>query len=236
MPVIVRLLLVFVLSVPALALAAYSAVNPKLAILPQSERPKKILLLPPQMFVAELSAGGVIERQDDWTKTANENLLAAAETLFKEGSQFEAVRLPKLNEADDEIVESHIGLYDRVAQAIFIYGRGQDSGWQQKKTEWDYTLGKGLAFLREKTGADSALIFTGADIISTEGRKAAFAVGLLLGVAIPIGQSFVSAGLADLNTGEIRWLSYDQSMSLDTRDPAAVQELVRDFFKTYPQP
>lgn len=236
MPVFVRLLLLFVLSVPGLAMAAYSAVNPRLATLSPDARPKKILLLPPQMFVAELSAGGVIQRQDDWTKEASENLLAAAESYFRENARFEAVRMPMLDSEGAEKVESHIGLYDRLAFAIYIYGRGLDNGWQHKKAEWDYTLGDGLAFLREKTGADTALIFTGADIISTSGRRAAFAVGLMLGIAIPIGQSFISVGLADLKTGEIRWMSYDQSMTLDSRDPAAVRELVKDFFITYPQP
>ncbi len=234
MSLFIRLLLVLALSLPGLALAAYSAVNPRLAAQLHSESPKKILLLPPQMFVAELSVGGVIQKQDDWTKQADENLLTAAENYFRETGQLETLRLPKLDAEEAETVESHIGLYDRVAQAIYIYGRGIDSGWEHKKAEWDYTLGDGLAFLREKTGADAALIFTGADIISTGGRKAAFTIGLLLGVAIPVGQSFISVGMADLKTGEIRWMSYDQSMSLDSRDPAAVQELIRDFFKTYP--
>jgi hypothetical protein len=235
MPVVLRLLFALALSVPPLALAAYSAVNPGLASLPQNERPKKILLLPPQMVVAELSLGGVIQRQDDWTREASENLLVAAETHFRENSLFEAMRMPKLDGEDAERVESHIGLYDRLAYAIYIYGRGLDSGWQHKKTQWDYTLGDGLAFLREKTGADTALIFTGADIISSGGRRAAFAVGLLLGVGIPIGQSFITVGLADLKTGEIRWMSYDQSMTLDSRNFEEIQELVRDFFETYPQ-
>lgn len=235
MPVLIRLLFVFALSVPALAMAAYSAANPRLASLPEAERPKKILLLPPQMFVAEMSAGGVIQKQDDWTRAASENLLAAVEAHFRDSGGLEALRMPALDDGDADRVESHIGLYDRVAYAIYIYGRGLDNGWQHKKAEWDYTLGEGLAFLREKTGADTALIFTGADIISTGGRKAAFAVGLMLGIAIPVGQSFISVGLADLKTGEIRWMSYDQSMTLDSRDPAAVQELVKDFFASYPR-
>ncbi len=234
MPILFRYLLLITLSVPGLALAAYSAVSPRFSGLPQNERPKKILLLPPQMFVAEISAGGVIQKQDDWTKQANENLLVAAESYFRENSQFEALRLPTLDFTDAETVESHIGLYDRVAYAIYLYGRGVVSGWENKKAEWDYTLGDGLAFLREKTGADTALIFTGADIISSGGRKAAFAVGLLFGIGIPLGQSFITVGLVDLKTGEIRWMSYDQSMSLDSREATAVQELVRDFFTTYP--
>ena len=236
MSALARLLFVLALSLPGLAQAADSAVNPRFASLPQNERPKKVLLLPPQMFVAELSAGGVIQKQDDWTKVASENLLLAAESYFRGNGQFETMRLPRLEHDTEEIVESHIALYDRISYAIYIYGRGDNSGWHKNKTEWDYTLGEGLAFLREKTGADTALLFTGIDIISSSSRKATFAIGLVLGVAIPLGQSFISVGLADLKTGEIRWMSFDQSMTLDSRDPEKAKELVEDFFKAYPQP
>lgn len=234
MRIISPAILVLLLSLPGLSLAAFSAINPKWSSLTQDQRPKKVLLLPPQMFVAEMSAGGVIQKQDDWTRQANENLLAATEAHARESRLFETVRMPKLTDEEADIVESHIGLYDRVASAIHAYGQGKDSGWEQKKSEWDYTLGDGLAFLREKTGADSALIFVGADIISTGGRKAAFTVGLLIGIAIPLGQSFITVGLADLKTGDIRWLSYDQSMSMDSREAGEVESLVKDFFKTYP--
>lgn len=234
MRIISSAILLLALSLPGLCQAAFSAVNPKLSAQPQDQHPRKILLMPPQMFVAEMSAGGVIQKQDDWTKQANENLLAAAETHARENGRFETMRMPALSPEEAEIVESHIGLYDRVASAIHAYGQGRDTGWELKKSEWDYTLGDGLAFLREKTGADSALIFVGADIISTGGRKAAFTVGLLIGIAIPLGQSFITVGLADLKTGEIQWLSYDQSMSMDSREAGEVENLVRDFFETWP--
>lgn len=236
MRIISSAILLLVLSLPGLSQAAFSATNPRLSSLSQEQRPKKVLLLPPQMFVAEMSAGGVIQKQDDWTRQANENLLASTEVYARESTRFETLRMPELTAEEAEIVESHIGLYDRVASAIHAYGQGKDTGWEQKKNEWDYTLGDGLAFLREKTGADSALIFVGADIISTGGRKAAFTVGLLIGIAIPLGQSFITVGLADLKTGEISWLSYDQSMSMDSREAAEVKSLVKDFFKTYPHP
>jgi hypothetical protein len=236
MSVTARLLFVLAMSLPGLAAAAYSAANPKLASLPQNERPKKILLLPPQMFVGELSAGGVVQKQDDWTKQSSENLLSAAEFIFRQGDQFQPIRLPVISPEEMEKIEGHIGLYDRLALAIYIYGRGKDSAWKHRHEEWDYTLGDGLAFLREKTGADTALIFIGTDLISSSGRKAIFTVGLALGMALPLGQSFITVGLADLKTGDIRWMSYDQSLSLDSRDPAAAESLVRDFFEDYPRP
>lgn len=233
MRIISSAILLLALSLPGLCQAAFSAVNPKLSVQPQDQHPRKILLMPPQMFVAEMSAGGVIQKQDDWTKQANENLLAAAETHARENGRFETMRMPALSPEETEIVESHIGLYDRVSYAIFVYGQGRGDGWEQKKIEWDYTLGNGLAFLRERTGADTALIFVGYDIISSSGRRALFAINLLR-LGVPLGQSFITAGLADLQTGEIHWLSYDQSMSMDSREPAEVESLVRDFFETYP--
>ena len=229
------LLLFGSMSLPGLAQAAYSATNPALTTQPQAERPKKFLLLPPQMFVGEISAGGVIQKQEDWTRQSSENLLLAAEAVMRD-RQLQTVRLPALDEQSMEIIESHIGLYDRLALAIYLYGRGQDSAWKHRHDAWDYTLGNGLSFLREKTGADSALIFIGTDIISSGGRKAAFTAALLLGVVIPLGQSFITVGLADLKTGDIRWMSYDQSMSLDSREAEEAEKLVQDFFKTYPAP
>ncbi|MEW6132676.1 MAG: hypothetical protein AB1591_05840 [Pseudomonadota bacterium] len=235
---LVRLLLIVLApSVPGMALAAYTVVNPAYAASHASAgQPRKILLLPPQINVAELSAGGVILRQDDWSRQAGENLLRAAEALFRAGGRFETVPMPRLSAEESEKLESLIGLYGRIAQAIHMYGSGRGGGWEHKKTAWDYTLGDGLSFLREASGADAALVFSGADIISTASRRTAFAVGLLIGVNVPLGQSFISAGLIDLKTGDIRWLSYEQSMTLDSRDPAAVRTLVNDLLAPVSQP
>jgi hypothetical protein len=41
-------------------------------------RPKKLVLLPPQVFVFELPAGGVPTRMADWQATAHDNLASAA--------------------------------------------------------------------------------------------------------------------------------------------------------------
>ena len=47
------------------ALAAMSATHPALSQ-NLAARPKKVVLLPPQVFVFELSAGGVPTRMADW--------------------------------------------------------------------------------------------------------------------------------------------------------------------------
>jgi len=222
-----------VLATPALA--AMSAVNPALTQ-NLAARPKKIVLLPPQVFVYELSAGGVPTRMADWEATARDNIVAAATRLSRETGLFELVPAPTLDPQLADQLEAHIGLYDRVAQSVFVYGRGDQEAWAHKKNEFDYTVGPGLAFLREHTGADAALIVLGSDFISSGGRRAAFIAGLALGIVLPLGQSFIAAGIVDLSTGDVLWMSFDSSVSMDSRTPADVDSLMRDLYQTWPGP
>jgi hypothetical protein len=230
---IVSVLLILTLSLPPLALAARFAQSPRFH---SDARPKKVLLLKPQMLVAELSAGGVVQRMEDWSKQASDNLLQATREYARDSALFETLDPPELSPQTEDLVASHLGLYDLVAGAVFQFG--QNSGpdaWADRRTAWEYTLGDGLKALAEQTGADAALVFVGADYISTSGRKAAFVAGLLLGVGIPLGKSFVSAGLVDLKTGDIEWMSFDSSSTMDTREPKKVQGLVKDLFEKYPR-
>ena len=217
------------------ALAAMSAVNPALT-LNLDIRPKKVVLLPPQVFVFELSAGGVPTRMADWEAAARDNLSSAATRLAHDAHLFELIPAPRPETIDIDQLDAHIGLYDRVAQSVFVYGRGEQSAWAHKKNEFDYTVGPGLVFLREQTGADAALIVLGADYISSGGRKAAFFAGLALGIIMPLGQSFMTAGLIDLKTGDVQWMSFDSSSSMDSRNPTDVDGLMRALYQTYPGP
>src|SRR5512139_2548264 len=78
------------------ALAAMSAVNPALTQ-NLAQRPKKVVLLPPQVFVYELSAGGVPTRMADWESGARSNLASAASSLARDEHLFELVPAPPLD-------------------------------------------------------------------------------------------------------------------------------------------
>lgn len=234
-PIVYAVLLIIGSVMASPALAAMSAVNPALSQ-NLEQRPKKVVLLPPQIFVFELSAGGVPTRMADWEAAARDNLVSAATRMASASHLFELIRAPQLQPADADLLEAHIGLYDRVAQSVFVYGRGDQSAWAHKKNEFDYTVGPGLAFLRDQTGADAALIVLGSDFISSGGRKAAFIAGLALGIVMPLGQSFMTAGLVDLKTGNVQWMSFDASSSMDSRNAGDVDGLMRTLYQTYPGP
>lgn len=230
----VRVCMVLALaSLTALPAAAMSVVNPRLAQ-HLDARPRSLVILPPQVFVYELSAGGVPSRMADWETQSRETLTAAAKTLAPMLG-IESVRAtPTLEEHEDDWMSAHIGLYERVAQSVFVYGRGSQSAWAHKKEAFDYTLGPGLAFLGERTGADAALVILGVDYISSSGRKLAFAAGLALGFILPMGQSFLALGVVDLKTGDLLWMGFDASSTLDTREADAVQRTLRSLFAGWP--
>lgn len=220
-------------SLTATAATAMSAVNPALTQ-NLDARPKTVVVLPPQVFVYELSAGGVPTRMGDWETTARSNLTEAATRLAGEAGLFSARAAPVFETHEQDQIDAHIGLYERVAQSVFVYGRGEQAAWAHKKNEFDYTLGPGLAFLRERTGADAALIVLGSDFISSDGRKALFFAGLALGMIMPLGQSFLALGVVDLLSGNVLWMSFDSSSRLDTRDPEQVNALIRTLYQSWP--
>lgn len=137
------------------ALAASSALNPTFSQLPDT-RLGKVVLLPPQVFGYELSAGGVPTRMADWEATARDYVTAATTRLARESGLFELIPAPALAGKAREQLEAHIGHYERVALSVFNFGRGTQEAWAHKQHEFDYTVGPGLAFLRDETGADAA--------------------------------------------------------------------------------
>lgn len=220
-------------SLTAPAGAAMSVVKPALTENLDS-RPGNVVVLPPRFFVYELSAGGVPTRMGDWEAAARSNLGAAAIRLAGESGLFTARAAPEFGPEEQALIDAHLGLYERVAQSVFVYGRGEQSTWAHKKSAFDYTLGPGLGFLRQRTGADSALIVLGSDFISSEGRKALFFAGLAMGMIMPLGQTFLALGVVDLGSGDIQWMSFDTSSRLDTRQPEHVEELIRALYQGWP--
>lgn len=91
------------------AQAAMSAVSPTV-LQNLDTRPKKVVLLPPQMLVFELSAGGVHARMVDWESEARENTRAAAVRLARDTGPFELMPAPYLVAADLDHPETTTGL------------------------------------------------------------------------------------------------------------------------------
>lgn len=201
---------------------------------PPRALPKKIVILPPDVTVKEISAGGVIEKVPKWTDEATANVTRTVNAAFGARRDIEIVPLPALSAEDRDLLEEYLGVYFQVAVAAHRMTAMAIGGWEHKRERFDYTLGEGLRFLREKTGADAALMVIGEDYVSSSERKAAFVLAAIFGVGIPLGHSVLSAGVVDLNNGDLLWMHHNASVSQDLKDGAAVDEMLKAVFSAYP--
>ena len=199
-------------------------------------KPHKTVLLPLDIKVKEFSSGGLLDEIGSSTLEAK-NIFQDQLTQVIETKDIDLVNLPSALSAEEQAkVEEYVALYNVVAgNAIAYTGQLAPPAWKHKIKHFDYTLGPGLRFLKEKTGADTALLITGEDVISTSGRKAAFVIAAIFGVAIPLGHTFIVGGLVDLDTGDILWLNHTVEVSektfLKNQD---VNEMLTSLYQNYP--
>ena len=199
---------------------------------PEQRAPKKVIVLPADITVSEISAGGVTEEVPSWSESAKTNVNNALKKFNQ--VNIDLAQLPALPENEKIAVDEHLALYDLVAANAAFLPRTPGGVWTHKATKFDYTLGDGLKFLRDKTGADAALFVVGLDQISSPERQATVVAAAIFGVAVPLGVSFLSTGIVDLNSGDILWLNYAVSIgNKDLRKPedaeAMMAELLQDF-------
>jgi len=205
---------------------------------PDSRPLRQVVLLPVDVDVKEMSAGGVQEEVPEWSRKAEENIRSALLVSKDSGGRCCATRVvdsSTLTPEERETLEEHLALFNTVAaNAIWVDLPG-NSAWHFKSEHFDYTLGSGLSFLKTRYGVDAGLIILGEDVVSTGGRKAMAVLGATVGIGVPMGHSILVGGLVDFETGDLLWLNRTTSYgAADLRDPASCLDLARKLMENYP--
>lgn len=221
-----------------LAAAPAAAGNLHYSLLENPARPfpARLVLLPPQVTVREVAAGGIMERVPEWTRWASDNIRDELLVGLGWRPEFTLLPVPELTPAEQERLDQYLATYMVVGIAAHWATTAGGSAWAHKREHFDYTVGEGLAFLREKTGADAALLVIAEDYVSSSERKAARLIGALFGLGIPGGQAVVSIGVVDLNNGDLLWLHHSQSGSKDLKDRESVRQMLSEALATLPAP
>jgi len=217
-----------------------TAVHKSVSQAPEKPLPRKVLLLPVDIAVHEISAGGVVEKVDTWTEAASGHANDYLHELARSSGAFQLVAGPQLAPDQKAQLDQHVALYEVVAGSAFLARRSPFQVWQQRAREFDYTLGPGLAPLADATGIDAAMVVIGSDYISSAGRRAAMVMGVLLSALSGVlvmpqgGISFISVGVVDMRTGDLLWFGTDQGQATDLRNEADVRRMLEGLFRTYP--
>ena len=206
----------------------------------EQQMPRKMLLLPADIRMHEISAGGVVEKVDDWTISASNHAMKSVREIAGSKSLFEVKEAPKFAEAEKLVLDQHLALYELVAGSADFSKSGPFAPWRERAKNFDYTLGPGLRELAERSDLDAAVIVIGSDYISSSGRKATIVLGILAaaltGMAVvPAGGiAYVSVGVVDLRTGNLLWFATSRGQSSDLREEQQVRAALDKLFTDYP--
>jgi hypothetical protein len=198
---------------------------------------KAPVLVPPEVNIYELSTGGVRELRDDWSEQGQHNTASAVVAVFGEiPLPVKEANLPKKLRKELDDVQA---LYRAVSTSIHAHTYGQAGLFPDKVKNFEYSLGP-IDSILNYYHSDALIIVYGVDEISTSGRKALRAAGLVLSTVLGdsvvpnAGVSAISVAVVD-RSGTILWYNVGGSEGgNDLRDYESTESLVRSILADYP--
>jgi hypothetical protein len=197
---------------------------------------RKVILLPVAFTVYEVGAGGTLEAVPDWTEAARANIGSSATTVLQTRAGLELVAMPELTAAEQQVLREYVALSRQIIfQANMLAGE-----WKARRADFDLAMDDGLAFLREKSGAEFALLLDGRQLKQSGGSVFKQIALASIGIGTSGGGMYMSASLIDLQQGKIAWFNDEQGMEVmgmtgsDVRHSDEAQSVLRRIFEPYP--
>lgn len=187
----------------------------------------RILLMPVDVELAELSAAGIPEPKAEWTERARAHVQTALRGFMQSrGRQLVAFEDGKLPAGERETAHQIVKLHQAVGGAIMLHRLSGLLDLPTKKDKFDWSLGPETRMLTKATGADYALFVFLRDSYVSPGRVAVMAILAVGGVAVPGGQQLGFASLVDLETGDVVWFNRLARGHGDLRDATPARETI----------
>ena len=196
--------------------------------LQRTEHIPRIVVMPIDVELSQLTAGGMSEPNAEWTEAAFKHMRAALEAEAKARNVALVDFNPEGGSAEDrETSADLVKLHRAVGSSILVYHYTPELALPSKQGKFDWSLGPAVQAIAKSHDADYALSLFVRDSYATAGRVAVIVVGALLGVGLPVGSQVGFASVVDLKTGDIVWFNRLVRPSGDLRTPEAAAETVK---------
>lgn len=202
---------------------------------------KTIAVMPADIEVYKLTAGGVRELVDEWSDTSKKFTQEALKKHLSEryGFTIKFISEDWLKNNYKELWKSNQALYNAVVSAALIHAYPGPNAFRYKLTNFDYTLGPEVQELARVCEADALLFINGIDHEATAGRIALLFWNVIVGAAtgvtaIPLNPSFMAMGLIDTSSGDVELLKVspadtEYSFINEKQMDSLTEWLTRDF-------
>jgi hypothetical protein len=200
----------------------------------ESRQAVSVLLMPVDIELSALTAGGVQEVRADWTATAKQ---LVSDSLRRQLEKYDDQLLEYTEPDDPDTLNRHIQiskLHGVVGKTINSYSVMPGLEPPTKKGSFDWSLGREVSVLKEASGADYGLFIYLRDSYATAGRKAVIVASALVGIGVNAGIQTGFATLVDLNDGNIVWFNRIANQSGDLRTPGAAHSTVSQLIDDIP--
>lgn len=212
-----------------------------------------LVILSTDFELRRYTAQGLVEPRPKETELACRCLGNSLAEAVDAHPVVNVVPLPLLDDAEQALVDEHVALLETIIDSVRFMAKnpGHGATWitdmgPELVTGGRYSMGDGLSFLRERTGASKALILTGWHLEPTAGRQA---LQLLLSQTMAAETGSLALAMADLTTGELVWFRslgeiYDplgyailgEGREIDdavVTNPIAAQAMLRELLTSY---
>jgi hypothetical protein len=192
----------------------------------------KVAVMPTDIELFSISAGGVFEPKADWTESASKYF---REALMQKNQALglSAVELAQKDADESDEVNS---LHGAIARSIAMHHFGQLK-LPTKDGKLDWSMGESVQPISKATGADYALFSFVRDSYASDERKAAMVAMAILTLgraALALGVQTGYASLVDLKTGRIVWFNQLLRGTGDLREPEKAAETIDALLREFP--
>lgn len=200
--------------------------------------PARVVVFAPDVQVLEISAGGQIEETPERSR-ASAIYLGEALRKALAARGLEVVAEPALAGEEAHRRGELVNRFRSAASATLPVQAGITNSadlrvWWTEIEHFDLWLGRELAFLRERTGCETAMVMACVTVDPTAGRAATtFLQSLLTGVAASEEGTQAYLALVDLASGDLLWMNGHVG-SAAIADAGDAADVVAALLENYP--
>lgn len=194
----------------------------------------KVAIMPTDIELFSISAGGVLEPKADWTEAASRHFKNALVEKKKKALKLDVV---EVSEKDADEFADINALHGAIARAISMHHFGPGFlNLPTKDGKLDWSLGEATRTIKKATGADYALFTWLRDSYSSGERIATMIALAVLGIGVGGGMQTGYASLVELETGRVLWFNQLQRPSGDLREADKATETIDTLLSNFPAP
>ena len=197
----------------------------------------KLLLMPVDVELAEITTGGVREVNDQWTLQAKEHLSGLLDEILRHRGILRADYRPRPDAEREHVGTQVLKLHAAVGNTILQHYYNAEEKLPTK-ARFDWTLGPAVAALRAEYECDYALFVLVRDSYASSGRAVLIVLAVLAtsGYFVPKGgQQSAFASLVDLRSGDVVWFNRIKREMGDLRTREAARETVAELLTDFPK-